>query len=158
MIIQVDTREKARAIEPILNYLNNNKQQYIINKLYAGDYVALENPFVIIDRKQNIRELATNATKEHERFKRELQRVQEIGAEMVILVQEDKIDGKKIESLEDVMLWTPKKGQGTVSGMRVYKILAYWSKVYPVRFEFIPKRDTGKRIIEILGSGLKTNE
>lgn len=154
MIINVDTREKARAIAPILKYFDDCHVKHISSKLYVGDYVALENPFLIIDRKQNIREIATNATREHERFKNELKRAQDIGAEVVVLIQEDKINGKPIESLEDVMLWQPKQGQGTVPGMRVYKILAYWSKVYPVRFEFVSKRRTAQRIIEILESGL----
>lgn len=155
MIINVDTREKARAIAPIINTFDKQHIKHINSKLYAGDYIALENPFLIIDRKQNIREIATNATREHERFKAELQRVKDIGAHMIVLIQEDKIDGRPITSLDDIMLWKPKPGQGTVSGMRVYKILAYWSKIYPVSFEFVSKRDTGKRIIEILREGLK---
>ena len=70
---------------------------------------------------------------------------------MIILIEEDTIDGKPIESLEDIMLWEPKPGQGTVSGMRVYKILANWVRVYPLEVQFCNRRYTGKRIIEILG-------
>ena len=151
MIIQIDSREKARAIETILREFDKQGVKHISSKLYAGDYVDMEHPLLIIDRKQNIREIASNVTSEHKRFKAELEKVKEIGAKMIILIEEDTIDGKPIESLEDIMLWEPKPGQGTVSGMRVYKILANWVRVYPLEVQFCNKRHTGKRIIEIIG-------
>ena len=151
MIIQIDSREKARAIEKILREFDKQGVKHISSKLYAGDYVDMEHTLLIIDRKQNIREIASNVTSEHKRFKAELEKVKEIGAKMIILIEEDTIDGKPIESLEDIMLWGPKPGQGTVSGMRVYKILANWVRVYPLEVQFCNKRHTGKRIIEILG-------
>ena len=151
MIIQIDSREKARAIETILREFDKQGVKHISSKLYAGDYVDMEHPLLIIDRKQNIREIASNVTSEHKRFKAELEKVKEIGAKMIILIEEDTIDGKPIESLEDIMLWEPKPGQGTVSGMRVYKILANWVRVYPLEVQFCNRRYTGKRIIEILG-------
>lgn len=151
MIIQIDSREKARAIEKILREFDKQGVKHISSKLYAGDYIDMEHPLLIIDRKQNIREIASNVTSEHKRFKAELEKVKEIGAKMIILIEEDTIDGKPIESLEDIMLWEPKPGQGTVSGMRVYKILANWVRVYPMEVQFCNKRYTGKRIIEILG-------
>ena len=151
MIIQIDSREKARAIETILREFDKQGVKHISSKLYAGDYIDMEHPLLIIDRKQNIREIASNVTSEHKRFKAELEKVKEIGAKMIILIEEDTIDGKPIESLEDIMLWEPKPGQGTVSGMRVYKILANWVRVYPLEVQFCNRRYTGKRIIEILG-------
>ena len=151
MIIQIDSREKARAIETILREFDKQGVKHISSKLYAGDYIDMEHPLLIIDRKQNIREIASNVTSEHKRFKAELEKVKEIGAKMIILIEEDTIDGKPIESLEDIMLWEPKPGQGTVSGMRVYKILANWIRDYPLEVQFCNKRHTGKRIIEILG-------
>ena len=151
MIIQIDSREKARATEKILREFDKQGVKHISSKLYAGDYIDMERPLLIIDRKQNIREIASNVTSEHKRFKAELEKVKEIGAKMIILIEQDTIDGKPIESLEDIMLWEPKPGQGTVSGMRVYKILANWIRVYPLEVQFCNRRNTGKRIIEILG-------
>ena len=151
MIIQIDTREKARAIEMILREFDKQGVKHISSKLYAGDYIDMEHPLLIIDRKHNSREIASNVTSEHQRFKAELEKVKEIGARMIILIEEDTIDGQPIESLEDIMLWEPKPGQGTVSGMRVYKILANWVRTYPLEVQFCNKRSTGKRIIEILG-------
>ena len=95
MIIQIDTREKDRAIKKIIAELDRQGIKYISSKMFVGDYCDLSNPLVIIDRKQNIAELAQNATSQHDRFKRELLRLDEIGGKMYVLIEQDKIDGKK---------------------------------------------------------------
>lgn len=152
MIIQIDTREKSRAIKKIVEYFDRHDVRHFESKLYVGDYVNLDNPRLFIDRKQNIREIATNSTTEHSRLKRELEKLHELDARMIFLIEQDKIDGKPITSLEDVMLWQPKKGQGTVSGMRVYRILSAWQQKYPIDFVFCNKRSTGRKIVELLGA------
>lgn len=151
MIIQIDTREKARAIKKIVAEFDRQKIKYISSKLYVGDYCDLERPLVIIDRKQNIAEIAQNATSGHDRFKRELTRLDDMGAKMYVLIEQDKIDGKKIESLEDVMLWAPKYGQ--VQGMRIYRIMHAWEHKHNVEFKFCSKHNTGKEIIRLLKEG-----
>ena len=151
MIIQIDTREKARAIKKIVAEFDRQKIKYISSKLYVGDYCDLERPLVIIDRKDNIAEIAQNATSGHDRFKRELVRLDEMGGRMYILIEQDKINGKKIESLEDLMLWTPKYGQ--VQGMRIYRILDAWEHKHNVEFKFCSKKNTGKEIVRLLKEG-----
>lgn len=149
MLIQIDTREKARAIKNIVSYFDRHDIKHISSKLYCGDYCDMDNPKIIVDRKQNIGEIAQNATSGHDRFKRELQRVDDIGAFMYVLIEQNKIDGKPIESIEDVMLWRNKYGQ--VDGMRIYRILHAWEHKHNVKFVFCDKRSTGRRIIELLG-------
>ena len=117
MIIQIDSREKQKAIKNIIKEFDKREIQHITSKMYVGDYCDLMNPLVIIDRKQNIAEIAQNATSGHDRFKRELIRLDEMGAKMYILIEQDKIDGKKIEPIEDIMMWSPKFGE--VEGMRI---------------------------------------
>lgn len=158
MIIQVDTREKARAIKSILAEFDRQNITHISSKLYAGDYINLENPLLIIDRKQTIRELATNCTSERKRVEAELDRVKQIGAVLVFLVEESSVQGRPIETLEDIMDWTPPKGFGTVSGYQVYRTLFSWSVHYPVRFEFCKRSETGRRIIELLSMSRKEME
>lgn len=153
MVIMVDTREKQHAIEGILKYFSSHNIKTISSKMYVGDYCDYFNPEVVVDRKQSIREIASNCTTEIKRFEAEIKRYHEIGGRIVFLITENKIDGKDITSLEDVMLWQPKEGQGTVSGMTVYKKLAYLKNKYHVDFQFCSKRDAGKRIVEILNEG-----
>lgn len=148
MIIQIDTREKQKAIKNIIKEFDKREIKYISSKLYVGDYVDINNPTLIIDRKQNIAEIAKNATSDHDRVKRELKRLDDIGGKMIFLIEQNKIDGEPIKSLEDLILWEPK--YGVISGQKVYRVLSAWKYKHNVDFVFCHKRSTGKKIIEIL--------
>ena len=148
MIIQIDTREKDRAIKKIIAEFDRQGIKYISSKMFVGDYCDLSNPLVIIDRKQNIAELAQNATSQHDRFKRELLRLDEIGGKMYILVEQDKIDGVKIQSLDDVMMWKPRYGK--IIGLQIYRILSAWQHKHSIEYVFCSKANTGKEIIRLL--------
>ena len=148
MIIQIDTREKDRAIKKIIAEFDRQGIKYISSKMFVGDYCDLSNPLVIIDRKQNIAELAQNATFQHDRFKRELLRLDEIGGKMYILVEQEKIDGVKIQSLEDVMMWKPRFGK--IIGLQIYRILSAWQHKHNIEYVFCSKANTGKEIIRLL--------
>lgn len=148
MQIQIDSREKSRAIRKILGEFDRSGVKYFVSKLYVGDYVNMEHPLVIIDRKQNIAEIAANATSGHARLKRELERLKDIGGKMYFLIEQDTIDGKPIEDLEDLMLWTPRFGE--IEGVRVYRILRSWMAKYNIEYVFCSKKNTGREIIRLL--------
>lgn len=160
-IIQIDTREKPRAIQKILNTFNNNHIECISSKMYVGDYCYVENPLWIIDRKQNIAEIAANATTEHGRSRRELERLDKIGGYMVYLIEQNRYtdpNGKNrhVNSLEDIMFW--ENPRGVVDGVQVFKILDAWQHKHNIAYEFCDKRETGQRIIQILDNGLDVKE
>lgn len=160
MVIQIDSREKARAIKQILAEFDRQGIKYYVSKLWAGDYMSLDNPRVIVDRKQNLTELCQNVCQDHDRFRRELTRAQENGIQLIILCEH----GKDINSLEDVIFWQNprsvkrKRVDGkwqdvqtkATSGETLYKILSTLERKYDVRFEFCEKSETGKRIVELL--------
>lgn len=159
--IQIDTREKQRAIDKILKTFDDNEVAYIQSKMYVGDYCVLENPLVIIDRKQNIAEIAANATSGHGRVKRELQRLDKMGGYMIFLIEQKTYtdpNGVKREcnSLEDIMFWENK--YGSVNGLQVYKILDAWQHKHNIAFRFCDKRSTGRVILEILENGLNVSQ
>lgn len=151
MIIQIDSREKPRAISKIIAEFDKQGIKHFISKMYVGDYCDHENPLTIIDRKQNIAEIAQNATSGHSRLKRELQRLDDIGGKMYILIEQDSIDGKPIKGLEDLILWAPKFGE--IMGDRVYRVLKTWQNKHNIEYVFCSKRSTGKEIIRLLGGG-----
>ena len=106
MDIQIDSREKARAIRKIIKTFDENGIGHFSSKLLVGDYMSLDNPRLIIDRKQNLQELCGNVCQQHERFKKELIRAIDAGIRLVILVEH----GPDIQSLEDVWFWkNPRK-------------------------------------------------
>lgn len=164
MDIQIDSREKARAIRKIIKTFDENGVKHFSSKLLVGDYMSLDNPRLIIDRKQNLHELCTNVCQQHERFCKELLRAMEAGIQLVILVEH----GPDIQSLEDVYFWrNPRKHEvrfrtvngkrekyvvsaKAVDGDRLYKSLCTIRDRYNVRFEFCSKKDTGREIIRIL--------
>ena len=86
----VDSREKPKAIERTLQYFRDHGIEYEVSKLLFGDYMDWNRPGVVVDRKQNIAELAKNCTVEHERFRREMEKARKAGATLVILVEQNR--------------------------------------------------------------------
>ena len=101
MQIQIDSREKARAIQKIVKQFDDAEIKHYTSKLYVGDYVSLNNSRLCIDRKQNLSELYGNLCQGHERFRAELIRAKEAGIKLIILIEH----GGKIKTLDDVKNW-----------------------------------------------------
>lgn len=149
MIIQIDTREHKFEVARIQRQIEREGVETFLSKLDVGDYMDTSNPTLSIDRKKNLQELCSNVTQQHERFKRELIRAVEHGVHLVILIEH----GPDIQSLEDVYFWdNPRreKSPKATSGAQLYKSLCTMHERYGVEFAFCDKKNTGKKIIEIL--------
>lgn len=150
--IIVDTREKSKAIVGILEHFEKAGIPYERSKLLFGDYMDYSRPQLVIDRKQNIAELAKNCTSEHDRFRRELERVKKAGAHLVILVEQDRYKDRdewvKVKDTLDLVCWSSPHTK--VRGEKVYRVLASWRSKFPISVEFCNKRSTGRKIVEIL--------
>ena len=153
--IIIDSREKPKAIGKILDHFDKSGIEYEVSKLLFGDYMDWNRPGIVVDRKQNIAELAKNCTFEHERFRREMEKVQKAGATLVVLVEQNRYKDRdswvEVNSIEDLLRWS--SPHTMVRGEKVYRVLASWTAKYPLRVEFCDKRQTGRRIVEILYSG-----
>ena len=150
MTIQIDSREKARAIKKIIADFDRLGVRHYSSKLFVGDYMSLDNPRLIIDRKQNLLELCQNVCQGHKRFTGELKRAQENGIALIILCEH----GCGIRELSDVAGWVNprlKESKLAMSGQRLYKVLSTMEKSYGVKFLFCQKEQTGRKIIELLG-------
>ena len=154
MIIQIDTREKSKAIRKILADFDRAGVKHISSKLYVGDYMNLDFPRLVIDRKQNLSELTNNVCQEHKRFTAELKRALDAGIHVVILCEH----GGKIETLNDVREWVNTRLSDSplaVSGERLHKILSTMKRTYDFEILFCKKADTGKEILRILSEAGK---
>lgn len=148
----VDSREKPKAIGSIIKYFEANGIDYDISKLYVGDYINYEDPRTVIDRKQNIAELAKNCASDHERFRRELERVKKAGAHLIVLVEQnrykDRDEWVEVNDISDLMRWS--SPHTMVTGEKVWRVLVSWCAKYPLTVEFCDKRSTGRIIAETL--------
>ncbi len=153
--IIIDSREKPKAIGRIVDYFQKAGIEFETSKLLFGDYMDYSQPNLVIDRKQNIAELAKNCTTEHERFRREMERAKKAGATLVILVEQNRYKDRgewvTVGSIIDLIRWS--SPHTVIRGEKVYRVLASWMAKYPLRVEFCGKQSTGKRIIEILSEG-----
>ena len=161
MQIQIDSREKARAIKNIVSYFDKNGIGHYISKLYVGDYMNLDNPRVVVDRKQNLSELCANVCQQHDRFRNEIIRANEAGIHLIFLVEH----GHGIEKLEDVIWWVNPRSVKQIrssdglwrtidtkatTGVTLYNILHTMQNKYNIEFRFCNKGDTGKEIVRLL--------
>ena len=148
----IDTREKPKAIQNILKTFDEAGIIHESTKLLIGDYQDFNRPHIIVDRKQNIAELAKNCTSDHVRFKAELERAKKAGAHLCILVEQNRYkDGdewRRVEDISDLIRWT--SPHTTIRGEKVYRVLVSWINKYDLSVEFCDKRQTGRRILEII--------
>ena len=140
----VDTREKKNQL--IINYLERNKIPYKKQKLDVGDYAIEGDNSIVVDRKQNLDEIAQNIIcSDKRRFYREIRRARANGQKVIILCEH----GGRIKSINDVYKWNSKYTQ--ISGKALADCIFECHIAYGIEFLFCDKRSTGRRICEILG-------
>ena len=161
MIIQIDSREKSKAIQKIIAEFDRQGIKHPVSKLMVGDYMNYDNPRLIVDRKQNLTELCSNVCQDHDRFRRELMLSQENGIQLIILCEH----GQGVDSLEDVIFCKNPRSEKRIrfdgkwqtvqtkamKGEVLYKVLTTLQDKYGVQFLFCTKEETGQKIVEILG-------
>ena len=164
MTIQIDSREHKAEVERIMSQFDSLGVDYFRSKLWVGDYMNLDNPRLIIDRKKDLQELCGNVTQQHERFQAELIRAQEKGIHLIILCEH----GEGIERLSDVHFWhnprldmdywvmenghpvRRKKYPRATEGSALYKSLCTIRDKYGVEILFCDKNETGYQIMKLL--------
>lgn len=153
MVIQVDSREQK--YDHIINYFDSQGIKWVRSKCVVGDYVNLENPMVVIDRKKDLQEVAGNVCQQHDRFVRELELAKELGYKMIVLVEEPNI--KTVTDVFGWYNWRKKTNPKAVSGRTLAKIMLTMSQKYGVEWQFTTKSKCGERILELLGGEPNTN-
>lgn len=157
MVFIHDTRDKPGKHKNVDEYLAANGHSIVRSKMYVGDIALLSDQSTCIDLKRNLNELVGNVCQQHKRFTDELKRANEYGIKLIVLVEH----GGKVRSLEDVRNWVNprlKTSPLAMSGERLYRVLLTLEARYYVRFEFCDKRQTGKRIVELLAANKENEE
>lgn len=159
MTIMADTREHADQWERIRAGFEARGVDYIRTKLYVGDYMSMDNPRLVVDRKHNLAEIAANFTEERKvngrrqnRLEDEMIRAKDHGIKIVFLIEH----GGSMKTIEDVLLWKNPRAKTSplaISGPRIYRKMLAFQNYYGVEFRFCGKQQTARRIIEILEEG-----
>ena len=146
-MIICDSREKKNA--HILRYFDRNGIDYKIKKMDVADYQIEGMDKLVIDRKQNLDELASNLTnpKDKGRFWREVRRAHASDIKMIVLCEH----GKGVKSIPDVVNWSSK--YSPVTGRILQEKIYQCHISYGVEFLFCRKSETAAKIIELLEAG-----
>ncbi len=169
MIVE-DTRQQAGKHDHIERWMEAHGVEFAprASALSFGDYVR-EGSNVSIDTKKDVQELAMDVGRDHARFVRECERAREAGYRLVVLIEEhgEYNDRSKLYTWKCYVCRRCRKcnpfKQGRciryrskpMNGPTVAKIITKLEADHGVRFEFCAKRDTARRICEILGEPYK---
>lgn len=148
MRLYEDSRQKKGRHENIKKYCEKNGIELVRAKLDVGDYMLDLKGKCSVDTKSDLSELSHNLlnAKDHSRFWKEIRRAREQGIKLIILCEH----GGGIKSIKDVARWNDK--YSGVSGRTLMNEIYRVSISYGVEFIFCSKRQTARKIIEILES------
>ena len=151
MILIEDTRQVVGKHKLKNEYFEKMGIEVVRSKLLFGDYQNPQNPSIAIDTKKDIQELIIDVTKDHERFKRELQLAKKCGAKLIILIEDD-----QVSCINDLYTWynwrlkkSPKATKGSTLAKMLYTIENN-TEDYNCQFIFTKKSESGAKIIELL--------
>ena len=151
MILIEDTRQVVGKHKLKNEYFEKMGIEVVRSKLLFGDYQNPQNPNIAIDTKKDIQELIGDLTKDHERFKRELQLAKKCGAKLIILIEDEKVTC--INDLYTWYNWRLKKSPKATKGSTLAKMLCTIennTEDYNCQFLFVKKAECGAKIIELL--------
>lgn len=149
MTIICDSREKKN--QHILKFFEENGINYKIQKMNVADYQIEGDNGIVIDRKQNLEEVATNLMNRNDklRFWREVRRANKDGMKMIVLCEHS----RNIKSIQDVISWHSKFSP--VSGRCLMNEIYRVHISYGIEFIFCDKRNTGRMIVNLLSESRK---
>ena len=142
MVYIFDSREKKN--DHIKAYFEKHGIPFKVQKLDEGDYQIEGKPDRSVDRKKDMTEMYNCVVNDKSRFYKEIRRCHEKGIKLYILIEHS----PQIKTLEDVPKW--KNKYGTISSREIMERLYRLHISYGVEILFCSKRQTAKKIIEIL--------
>lgn len=154
MRVHVDSREQANT--HIIRFFDKAGIEHIDDSsLNFGDYYA--DGAVVVERKRSLTEFAANCGKNHQRFKRELERLDDTGWKMYIVIEQPM-------NYDDIASWKNPHGKvkyrklksgeikpiKPMSGAQMKAICDEWRNKHNIEFVFCDKRSSGRVITDIL--------
>ena len=155
MVIVEDSRNQIGKHKNINAYLQSVGLRVIRSKLIVGDYVIANRQDTSIDTKKDMIETSMDLFRDHRRFRDECQLAKDCEIRLVVLIEDNTVG-----SYDELLKWTnpqPNRSALTPNGERCFKVMKAMEYSYGVEFQFCKKKDTGKRILQILTEGKDGN-
>jgi len=154
MALIEDTRQQRGKHGMKADYFAQTGEDVVRCALPVGDY---QRPAkVAVDTKKDIIELGIDLKADHDRFKRECERAQKLGTQLVILVENN--DG--VTCLKDLEGWVEpdesykkrnRSGRAVrYTGKSIAKACITMHRAYGVMFGFCSPDEAGSRVVAIL--------
>ena len=151
MVIVEDSRNQIGKHKNINAYLKSVGLRVIRSKLIVGDYVIANRQDTSIDTKKDMVEVSQDIFQDHKRFRAECELAKDCEIRLVVLIEDNSVG-----SYDELLKWVnpqPNRSALTPNGERCYKVMKAMEYSYGVEFQFCKKKDTGKRILQILTEG-----
>lgn len=155
MVVVEDSRNQIGKHKNINAYLESVGVRVLRSKMIVGDYTLPADQRTCIDTKKDMVEVSQNIFQDHKRFKAECQLAKDCGIHLVVLIEDN-----TVANWDELLKWTnpqPNRSALTPNGERCYKVMKAMEYSYGVEFQFCNKKDTGKRILQILTEGADGN-
>lgn len=168
MLLLEDTRQQAGKHDLKHDWFEKHGIEIRRTKLWVGDYTLPANQSICIDSKMAIAELINDVQKDHVRFRAELQRAQEAGIKLYIVVENESryADFRKtvwnpsVRNIDDLNNWhnprlyIKKNGKPVypkaMPGTQLAKICHTMEERYGCKFLFCKPDESAKLIIDLL--------
>ena len=155
MVVVEDSRNQTGKHKNINAYLESVGVRVIRSKMIVGDYTLPADQRICIDTKKDMVEVSQNIFQDHARFRRECELAKDCGIHLVVLIEDN-----TVANWDELLKWTnpqPNRSALTPNGERCYKVMKAMEYSYGVEFQFCNKKNTGKRILQILTEGKDGN-
>lgn len=168
IVIQEDSRNKIGSHDLKNKYFQEKGIRVLRSKLPFGDYALVNDSSITVDTKASVLELEMDMTKDHIRFRDEIQNANSFGIGIIILIEEE----IQYKNLDDVALryqipkWKSnaycmengkrvckhKKGQpmGQFKVETIIKAMKTMQEKYAVIFAFTTPDKCGEVIVDLL--------
>lgn len=155
MILIEDTRQQEGKHKNISLYCQRHGIELVRKKLEVGDY-AFPDGKIAVDTKENCLEIASNVcSSDHKRFKAECIRSQEIGIQLIVLIEEQVPFGQI--DLWEVPTWRTSgkyhrfgDPMTLIEPKTLAKAMQTMTDKYGVKFRFCHRRETPRKLIKYL--------
>ena len=155
MVVVEDSRNQTGKHKNINAYLESVGVRVIRSKMIVGDYTLPADQRICIDTKKDMVEVSQNIFQDHARFRRECELAKDCGIHLIVLIEDN-----TVANWDELLKWVnpqPNRSALTPNGERCYKVMKAMEYSYGVEFQFCKKKDTGKRILQILTEGKDGN-